>query len=86
VLLFPATNLIEGILIAERLRAAVAAFDWPSGLRVTASFGVAEWGAGGDLSEAIARADRAMYRAKRLGRNRVESDVAQALEDADVVA
>jgi len=81
VLLFPATNLIEGILIAERLRAAVAAFDWPDGLRVTASFGVAEWGAGGDLSDAIARADRAMYRAKRLGRNRVESDVAEAMEE-----
>jgi diguanylate cyclase (GGDEF)-like protein len=74
VLLFPSTNIVEGMLIAERLRAEVAAAAWPRGLRLTASFGVAEWTAGGELSEAIARADRAMYRAKRHGRNRVEAD------------
>ena len=44
-------------------------------LRLTASFGVAqllpEEGSGGVL---LARADAALYRAKALGRNRVEHD------------
>jgi diguanylate cyclase (GGDEF)-like protein len=74
VLLFPATPAAEAMLIAERLRMAMAAQEWPRGLRMTASFGVAEWSAGGELADAIDRADEAMYRAKQLGRNRVERE------------
>ncbi|HMC15265.1 MAG TPA: diguanylate cyclase, partial [Albitalea sp.] len=61
---------------------AITGCDWPAGLQVTASFGVAESLRGEDLSDGIARADAAMYRAKRKGRNRVEVCAASTqLED-----
>lgn len=65
----------EALECAERIRAAVAAaklelLDEP----ITISLGVAVQPADGDvLRELIAAADEAMYRAKREGRNRVES-------------
>ncbi len=61
--------------IAERLRERIAAAAWPDGLRVTCSFGVAEWHRGEDLGEGIQRADEAMYRAKQHGRDRVEVEL-----------
>lgn len=62
--------------LAERLRALIEGLmpDVGNGqrLQVTASIGVAESGAGKQYMEAIQhRADRAMYRAKQAGRNRV---------------
>ncbi|TNI88293.1 GGDEF domain-containing protein [Aeromonas sobria] len=57
--------------LAERLRVVLAAYPhWPSGLRVTASFGVAER-AGDPLELLLKRADEALYQAKKRGRNRV---------------
>ncbi len=58
--------------LAERLRAAAAAHDHASVGTVTASFGVAEHSPGETPDELFARADRALYRAKDGGRNRVE--------------
>ena len=66
----------EAALIAERLRHVIATREWPSGIRVTSSFGVAESVMGEDLSESIKRADEAMYRAKQKGRDRVEVQLA----------
>ncbi|MEM9310675.1 MAG: GGDEF domain-containing protein [Pseudomonadota bacterium] len=42
-------------------------------IRLTASFGVAAWNPGDNYSSVYERADEAMYRAKRSGRNRVVS-------------
>ncbi|MBP6438847.1 MAG: GGDEF domain-containing protein [Thermomonas sp.] len=64
---------------AERMRAAVAATCVQSGdaaLRLSASFGLARVARGGALDAAIARADEALYRAKREGRDRVVTDTA----------
>ncbi|MGA5304861.1 diguanylate cyclase [Nucisporomicrobium flavum] len=58
----------------ELLRAQVAAYPWDKlepGLTVTISFGVAAVAPGGDLDDAMARADQRLYEAKRAGRNRV---------------
>jgi diguanylate cyclase (GGDEF)-like protein len=44
------------------------------GLEVSASFGVAEYAAGAPPQTAFAAADRALYRAKRDGRNRVTAE------------
>lgn len=58
----------------ERLRLAIAAHDWASlasGLAVTASIGVHALTPGDAQDHAIASADRALYAAKRGGRNRV---------------
>lgn len=59
--------------VGERLRAAVASSGsaYASGAPVTASIGAATIEIGETADAAIARADRALYEAKRLGRNRV---------------
>lgn len=65
--------------IAERLRVALMQLDFGSeapGLSITASLGVAEHRAGdADFRTLLQRADRALYRAKRRGRNRIECDL-----------
>lgn len=73
-----------GLVVAERVRAAVARHDWRSRLgsarRPTVSIGVAS--GRGTLEELFATADTALYLAKRNGRNRVECpslDQAQAM-------
>jgi diguanylate cyclase (GGDEF)-like protein len=58
----------------DRLRRLIEGHDWAAlvpQLHVTASFGVASWQGEASVSELLARADAAMYRAKREGRNRV---------------
>ena len=62
--------------LAERLRKHVA-MDAVSGLpvndRVTVSIGLATWeGPEDSLENLLARADQALYRAKRKGRGRIE--------------
>ncbi|WP_158266505.1 GGDEF domain-containing protein [Allosphingosinicella deserti] len=66
----------QGMLgVAERIRVAVAALEVPHGdalLRVTCSIGAAVHDAARNMPEAlVARADEALYAAKRGGRNRV---------------
>lgn len=58
---------------AERLRARIAR-DRPPEVEeiITVSLGVATWRTGDDGSDVVARADRALYRAKEGGRDRVE--------------
>lgn len=62
--------------IAERIRAGIAALSIEhqrATIQVTASFGVAEWDGKEDLGTLMHRADAALYRAKRTGRNRVST-------------
>lgn len=61
----------EAVRVAERLRRSIAAANWPQGLKITCSFGVADWRRGQELDAVIRRADEAMYQAKRAGRDRV---------------
>jgi hypothetical protein len=74
----------SAVILAERLRKVVAggAFEhgesFPEG-RVTTSIGVATFPEDGrDATEVLSSADRALYRAKRAGRDRVE--LAQGFE------
>jgi diguanylate cyclase (GGDEF)-like protein len=77
VALLPASNLARALAEAEALRLQVRSQPLQLGgltLPLTVSIGVAEWaGASEDLSRLLARADDALYRAKRLGRDRVEA-------------
>jgi diguanylate cyclase (GGDEF)-like protein len=58
--------------VAERLRADIAALaNLPGGLRLTASFGVAVSQPEDSVRSLVVRADEALYRSKRDGRNRV---------------
>ncbi|MDE2308803.1 MAG: diguanylate cyclase [Xanthomonadaceae bacterium] len=64
--------------LGDRLRAAVAAQPIRTGgsdppLRITASFGLAALDPAGPVEESVERADKAMYRAKMKGRDRVEA-------------
>ncbi len=58
--------------IAERIRMAVEAFLFAEEARVTISGGVAQY-CGQSLSDFIQAADENLYRAKRDGKNRIES-------------
>lgn len=71
-LVLPATSRERAADVAERLRARLAQLA-VEGLpeRVTASAGVAELATGETTEAFLARADAALYEAKRLGRNRV---------------
>jgi diguanylate cyclase (GGDEF)-like protein len=62
----------ECLVFAERFRAAVNELrfdDELSGLRLSASIGVAEHRSGESLNELLSRADGALYQAKHAGRN-----------------
>jgi diguanylate cyclase (GGDEF)-like protein len=75
--ILPQTDVGGAELLAERMRAAVAALrierlDGAGPLEVTASFGVAALPhSAKDKAGLIAEADAALYRAKRAGKNRV---------------
>lgn len=75
VVLLPGSRLDEGALVAERIRYAVARTETAQiaeGIVMTVSGGVAQRLPGEQPAATIARADAALYRAKRTGRNRVE--------------
>jgi diguanylate cyclase (GGDEF)-like protein len=69
----PGYALADAYLLAETLREAVATLQLPGLGRFTCSFGVAEARPGEQLESLMHRADQALYAAKALGRNRVET-------------
>lgn len=75
-ILVPETGRDGGIELAERVRAAIEATSLEhegNVIRITTSIGVTLIGAAPDNAEAVlARADIALYQAKRKGRNRLE--------------
>ena len=78
-LVLPGTDLEGARLVAERVRAAIEAAQFPglpAGRRITVTLGVAERAAGEDIRMLLKRADRALYAGKGAGRNRVEVDLA----------
>jgi diguanylate cyclase (GGDEF)-like protein len=74
VLLLPGTSNDQALIIAERVRNEVSKLEVPTcPKQITVSLGAACWMAGETAEETIARADKALYRAKQSGRNRVEA-------------
>ena len=67
------TDLAGACASAQKLRERIAAQDFKGIGRRTASFGVAQLADGEDVDALLARADVALYRAKRAGRDRVEA-------------
>ncbi|MGE5628861.1 MAG: GGDEF domain-containing protein, partial [Solirubrobacterales bacterium] len=68
----PSTKLEEAEDLANRIREKVELYQFTVPSRQTASFGVAELQTGEDTRSLFIRADKALYSAKSLGRNRVE--------------
>lgn len=73
VVIAPSTELNSAVALAEKLRLAIAEHSFPSDLQVTMSFGVAEIDAGDSLETIMTRADAALYKSKRTGRNKVST-------------
>ncbi|MEI6386635.1 MAG: diguanylate cyclase [Spirochaetota bacterium] len=71
VIVSPHTGIEGGKVLAEKLRTAIAVIDFAEIGRITASFGVTDWMEGETQDEWFKRVDRALYRAKNEGRNRV---------------
>lgn len=76
ILLLPESDPAQSANVAEKLRLALEqaefGIDGGQSIRVTASFGVATLADEANLEGVIRLADQALYRAKKLGRNRVE--------------
>ncbi|HEX2871944.1 MAG TPA: diguanylate cyclase [Polyangiaceae bacterium] len=82
-MLLPDTDLAGAMVVAERVRAGVAKSEVqstevreggaPSAIRVTISIGVAELRGDETFEAMLKRADRALYAAKDLGRDRVQA-------------
>jgi two-component system cell cycle response regulator len=83
VVIMPESDLAVATVVAERLRRRIASepFLIRHGARrieVTISIGIAGLSGADDAANVIKRADQALYRAKRDGRNRVVPDAASA--------
>src|SRR5262249_55025233 len=81
VIIMPDTDIVRACQVGERLRACIAAeafqMNPATASRVTASVGVATLERHDDTPETLfKRADKALYSAKREGRNRVVADAA----------
>ncbi|MDD5028970.1 MAG: GGDEF domain-containing protein [Rhodoferax sp.] len=85
-MLLEQTGMRDAKMVAEDIRARIETAELLPGRTVTVSIGLAQHQAGQSVDAWIKRADRALYRAKQAGRNRVVSaDLAGAASDiADV--
>jgi len=73
IILTPETDLSGASIHAERLRNDIEKFNFQTIGHITSSFGVTEFNAEKDTPETLFdRVDKALYRAKNYGRNRVE--------------
>jgi len=61
--------------MAEKLRKQMSEHQLPSVERLTLSIGIASYRPGDTEKDMVLRADAALYRAKELGRNRVEVSI-----------
>lgn len=72
VIILPGADCRIALQVAERVRRGVEGANWPDGLIVTVSAGVASYPDDGEkLTELLKNADRALYKAKSGGRNQV---------------
>jgi two-component system cell cycle response regulator len=81
VIVMPETDMAVAALVAERIRRRIAGEPFPieqgtKALDVTLSIGLAALSSNDTGASILKRADQALYRAKRDGRNRVVADAA----------
>jgi len=74
IVLMPNTEVASAVILAERIRECIAAHAFEGIGPVTASLGLAEYLPSASRQDWMERTDRAMYKAKHGGRNRVEID------------
>jgi diguanylate cyclase (GGDEF)-like protein/PAS domain S-box-containing protein len=71
-LLLPSTNLDGAIELSEKLRSQINSIDFGNEIFITCSFGIAQYRQNDSTDQLFTNADIALYKAKELGRNRVE--------------
>lgn len=71
--IMPATSLLDGVGIAQRLREFTAHFTWKMAVQVSASIGLAVFEPPDSVNaeEFFKQADSELYRAKKAGKNRI---------------
>ncbi len=75
IVVLPLTDLCGARRVAEKIRLGLEAMKWAEiKHKVTASFGISQFLPGDAPESFIERADKALYQAKRAGRNRVMAD------------
>jgi diguanylate cyclase (GGDEF)-like protein len=85
-LLLPDTDRQGALILAEKLRQTIEQADFSRMASITGSFGVAVMpDDAGETDQLIRQADRALYRAKARGRNRVESAAGTELDTSEPV-
>ncbi|MBH3471811.1 diguanylate cyclase [Pseudomonas putida] len=71
VLVLPQTTLRDALEVAVRLRQVIEQLEPVGDCRLTLSYGVVQWQEGEDQPALLARADKALYRAKAAGKNTI---------------
>ena len=71
VIVMPQSTLGEALDVAGRLRQVMAQLEPVGECRLTMSYGVVQWQEGEDQHALLARADKALYRAKGAGKNAI---------------
>ncbi len=73
IILMPGKNLRRAVAISDKIRRKIQSYRFKDELMVTASFGVAQLTRDDDVPRLVLRADKALYQAKREGKNKVRS-------------
>ncbi len=71
--LMPQSDIDRARIVAEKLRRSLSAHKFHDAFSVTASFGITAFLPEEDVNSLLKRVDSALYRAKDLGKNRVET-------------
>ncbi len=72
IIILPETDLAAAQTVAEKIRKSVEDCCSQQGVAITISVGLVKYKYGESTGDVIDRADALLYRAKRLGKNRVE--------------
>jgi diguanylate cyclase (GGDEF)-like protein len=70
-LVSPDFNIEEAVDVSHKIKQLISECEWPHNINITCSFGVSERQKGEHEESVIGRADKALYKAKQSGRNKV---------------
>lgn len=73
IVIYPLTNIAQAAEASEKIRKQINELTFDSIKNVSCSFGVAQFDVDDTMQSLLARADQAMYKAKKSGKNRVET-------------